>query len=459
MSDIKGMLTLEQLSHMLEEERIDTVIAAFTDLYGRLLGKRFDAEFFMKSVASEGTHACNYLLTVDMEMEPVPGYEFANWEKGYGDFHLSPDLSTLRVASWLERTALVICDIQMGDDHSPTAHVPRSILKEQINKASSLGYSIMASSELEYYIFQDSYREAAKKGYSNLEPAGWYIEDYHILQGTREETFNAAVRRHLRDSGIPVEGSKGEWGLGQHELNVCYADVLSMADRHAVYKQCMKEVADMLGYSVTFMAKCFEGQAGSSSHIHVSLWEKGKNVFHGDEKFGSIRCSPLFRWFLGGWLKHIPDFMVFYAPTVNSYKRYQAGSWAPTRIAWSYDNRTAGFRVIGHGDSLRIECRIPGADCNPYLAFTAAMASGLDGIINQIEPPEVFCGNVYRAEKLTHVPRNLQEALLKFESSEFVKRVLDEEVVRHYAHFFRIEAEAYENAVTDWERRRYFERI
>lgn len=307
MSEIKGMLTLEQLSRMVEEEAVDTVIAAFADLYGRLLGKRFDAEFFLKSVAGEGTHACNYLLTADMEMEPVPGYEFANWEKGYGDFHLVPDLSTLRVASWLERTAMVICDIQNREDHSLVEHVPRSLLKKQIEKASSLDYTMMAGSELEYYIFQDSYREALKKGYTDLEPAGWYIEDYHILQGTREENFNAAVRRHLRNSGIPVEGSKGEWGLGQHELNVWYADVLSMADRHSVYKQCMKEVADLLGWSVTFMAKCFADQAGSSSHIHLSLWEKGRNAFQGDEQFGPVRCSPLFRWFLGGWLTHIPD--------------------------------------------------------------------------------------------------------------------------------------------------------
>ncbi|MEJ2474315.1 MAG: trigger factor, partial [Desulfobacterales bacterium] len=277
--------------------------------------------------------------------------------------------------------------------------------------------------------------------------------------GSREEDFNGTVRRGLRQSGIPVESSKGEWGRGQHEINIKYADALTAADRHAIYKQCLKEVADQLGCSVTFMAKYAADQAGSSAHIHLSLWDDEANVFNGNEEFGPVSCSALFRWFLGGWLAHVSEFMVFYAPTINAYKRYQAGSWAPTRIAWSHDNRTAGFRVVGRGNSLRIECRIPGADCNPYLALAAAIASGMDGIVNRIEPPPNFEGDIYAAERLPRVPQNLSEARLKFRESDFVRQTLGDAVVDHYAHFYEIEQAAFDRAVTDWERRRYFERI
>ncbi|RME66034.1 MAG: glutamine synthetase, partial [Caldilineae bacterium] len=307
--------------------------------------------------------------------------------------------------------------------------------------------------------FQDSYRDAAAKGYANLEPVGWYIEDYHAFQGSREEFFNGAVRRHLKHSGVPVENSKGEWGLGQHELNVRYADVLTMADRHVVYKQCLKDVADQLGVSVTFMAKFAEDQAGSSCHIHLSLWEGDRPAFAGETSIGPVQGSDVFRWFLGGWIAHAPEVMAFYAPTVNAYKRYQAGSWAPTRLAWSKDNRTAGFRVVGSGPSLRIESRIAGADCNPYLAFAAALASGLDGVTNQIEPPPHFAGDVYKAQELPHVPRTLAEATDRLEGSSFARQVFGADVVEHYVHFFREEQAAFERAVTDWERRRYFERI
>ena len=459
MAHANGMLTLERLTELVEQKAIDTVQVVFTDLYGRFLGKRIDADFFLEQVAAHGTHACNYLLTVDMEMEPVPGYVFANWEKGYGDFHLVPDLTTLRVASWLEGTALVICDLQETATHAPVAEAPRSLLQVQIRAAADLDFAPMVGSELEYYLFEDTYREAAARGYDRMRPAGWYLEDYHMLQGSREEPFNAAVRRHLKASGVPVESSKGEWGRGQHEINVRYTDALAMADRHCIFKQCLREVADQQGRSVTFMAKFAADQAGSSSHLHLSLEKDGRNAFAGEEALGPVRCSPEFRWFLGGWLARVPELMVFYAPTVNAYKRYQAGSWAPTRIAWSHDNRTAGFRVVGSGESLRIECRIPGADCNPYLAFAAAIASGLDGIRNRIEPPAVFEGDVYAADTLPAVPGSLGEALAHFENSDWVKTVLGKAVVQHYTHFYRVEQTAYDAAVTDWERRRYFERI
>lgn len=448
-----AQLTLPDLARLARQGAVDTVIAAFADHYGRLMGKRFDADFFLSHVAREGTHACNYLLTTDAEMDPVPGYSFANWELGYGDFHLLPDLSTLRKLSWQDRTAFVHCDI----DHVPLA--PRSILRRQIALAAQSGYQPFAASELEYYLFRDSYRDAAHRGYQNMEPIGWYLEDYNILQGTREEFYTAEVRRHLKASGIAVENSKGEWGLGQHEINVRYAPALQMADDHALYKQCLKEIADQLNVSVTFMAKQAAGQAGSGCHIHFSLWKNNKNAFAGNKPCGPVQGSDLFRWFLGGWLAHVPEFMVFYAPTINSYKRFEDLSWAPTRLAWSHDNRTAGFRVVGSGPSLRIECRIPGADVNPYLAFAAALASGLDGIANRIEPPPVFEGDVYAARNLPRVPYTLGEAIDKFESSNFVKQALTPEVAAHYAHFYRSEQRAFDRAVTDWERRRYFEKI
>ena len=447
MSAIRGMLTVDQLTELVSADEIDTVVVGFSDHYGRLCGKRYDAGFFLEEVVGHGTHGCDYLLTTDMEMEPVPGYAFANWELGYGDMHLVPDLATLRRCSWLDGTALVLCDVE----DVPVA--PRSVLRRQIALAGEQGLSAMAATELEYYLYGTSYRDAAAAGYRDrdLEPAGWYLEDYQLLQGTRTEAFTGAVRRHLRDSGVPVENSKGEWGLGQHELNVRYAEAVEMADRHVVYKQCLKEVAEQQDASVTFMAKVAADKAGSSCHVHMSLWRDGANVFAGE--------SDEFRWFLGGCLARVPDVMVFFAPTINSYKRYVDASWAPTRIAWSVDNRTAGFRVVGSGPSLRVECRIPGADCNPYLALAGLLAAGLDGIANRTEPPDRFVGDVYAAGDLPHVPRTLHEAVELFESSPFAKAAFGEDVVEHYAHFFRAEQSAYDAAVTDWERKRYFERI
>ncbi len=459
MAQIRGLLTLDELGQRVEAGEIDTVITAFSDLYGRFLGKRFDAEFFVESVAQGGTHGCDYLLTVDMEMEPVPGYRFANWERGYGDFHLVPDLTTLRVASWLDRTALVICDVEDEATHELVPLAPRSMLRAQLERAAELGFAVNAASELEYYLYRDSYRDVHARSYAELQPAGWHIEDYHLLQGAREEFFTGAARRHLRDSGVPVENSKGEWGLGQHELNIRYADALSMADRHAIYKQCLKELADQLGVAVTFMAKPHAGQAGSSCHVHVSLWQGEQNAFAGDRAVGPVQATDAFRWFLGGWMQHVPEMMACYAPTVNSYKRYEDGSWAPTRIAWSYDNRTAGFRVVGRGPSLRIECRLPGADCNPYLVYAAALASGLDGIANQIEPPDIFEGDIYQAQHLPRVPHTLREATDLFEASDFARQSFGDEVVEHYTHFWRTEQKAFDNAVTDWERKRYFEQV
>lgn len=453
------LVSLEQLEKRIKDGSVDTVIVAFPGLYGRLLGKRFDAEFFLSTVADRGTHGCNYLATVDMEMEPVEGYAFANWDAGYGDFHMQPRIESLRVLSWADRTAIILCDIVEEQTHDLVPYLPRSILQNQVDRANEQCFSAKAATELEYYLFQESYEQAQQQNYEGLKPSGWYLEDYHILQGSRRERFHGELRRQLKSSGIPVESTKGEWGLGQHELNVVYGDIVEMADRHILIKQCAKELADQLGVSVTFMAKQSQEQAGSSCHIHLSLWEGEKNAFDGEEQFGRIKCSSTFQHFLAGWISHASEFMPFYAPTVNSYKRYQHGSWAPTTLAWSQDNRTAGFRVVGSDSSLRIECRIPGADCNPYLALAASLASGLDGVAQQMIPPEEFVGNAYDEEATAAVPTTFTEAIQAFEQSVFVKETLGEGVHQHYVHFYRTEQIAYENAVTDWERQRYFERI
>lgn len=455
----RGMLTVESLAALVADGSIDTVVVGFTDHYGRVHGKRYDASFFLSDCVDHGTHACDYLLTVDMEMDPVAGYKTANWDLGYGDFHMVPDLATLRIADWLQSTAIVLCDVVDNATHEPVAVSPRSMLKVQIERLASLGFTAKAASELEYYIYEESYREAADKNFSDLTSIGWYSEDYHIMQGSREEFYNGAVRRHLAASGIPVENSKGEFGRGQHEMNIRYADVLEMADRHTVMKLLMKDVADELGISTTFMAKPETDQAGSSCHVHLSLWSQDTNAFPGDLAFGPVRCSQAFVGFLGGWMDRIHDIMPLLAPTVNSYKRYQAASWAPTGVAWSYDNRTAGFRVVGEGPSLRIECRIPGADVNPYLAYTAALAAGLDGIENETQPPEMFSGDAYVAESIPQLPKTLARAIPSFAGSDFVGAALGTEVQAHYTHFFEVEAAAYDAVVTDWERVRYFDRI
>jgi glutamine synthetase len=462
---VRGMLALDELRQKVEAGDIETVVTVFPDLYGRLMGKRIAGEYFLNSVADSGMHACNYLFTTDIDMEPIPGYAYANWEAGYGDFHCVPDLNTLRIATWMDKAALVFCDTHEVKTHEPTVISPRNILKKQLQVAAEMGFGALGASELEYYIFDETYQTSREKQYSNLKPMGAYNEDYHILQGGREEPLNAAARKHLAASGVPVEFSKGEWGPGQHELNISYADVLSMADNHMVYKQCFKDLADQLGLAVTFMAKFDAGLAGSSCHIHMSLWDQDfkNNVFAGDKPMGDDPQLPgvsdHFRWFLGGWLRHVGDLMPFFAPTVNSYKRYQAGSWAPTGLAWSYDNRTAGFRVVGEGKSLRIETRIPGADVNPYLVYAGLLAAGLDGIRNQIEPSGIFTGDVYLARNLAQVPHTLRDAIAKLEASSFARQVFGNDVIEHYLHFYRTEQAAFDNAVTDWERKKYFEQI
>lgn len=455
----RGILTLAELRELVTSHEIHTVDVAFTDHYGRLMGKSYDAQFFLQELSEGEAHACDYLLTVDMNMEPLPGFGFANWEKGYGDLHLAPDLASLRRLTWRDGTALVLCDIVKGDGSGFEEVAPRSALRRQLERAADMGLQTSGASELEFYVFEDSYRGAAEANWNQLTPSSRSIQDYNLLLAARDEHLIGALRRHLASSGIPVENSKGEWGLGQHELNICHCDLLEMADRHVLYKQCAKEIADQLGQSLTFMAKPHAERAGSSCHVHLSLWRDGKNAFAGDHDLEGIACSDEFRWFLGGWMGHLQELMALYAPTVNSYKRFQSGSWAPTSAAWSYDNRTAGFRVVGKGPSLRIECRVPGADCNPYLVFAGALAAGLDGIEKKTEPQPMFVGDVYQAKDQLPLPRRLIDAVESFESSSFARASLGDAMVDHYAHFLRSEQEAYDAAVTDWERGRYFEQI
>ena len=460
MTKIKGMLTLDDLKAKVTNGEVETVLAVFPDLYGRLIGKRITGDFFLEQTAGHGMHVCDYLLTVDMEMDIVEGYEFANWELGYGDLHAAPDFNTLRSLTWLDKSALVICDLQTEPGHQPVEVAPRTILTRQIERLAEAGYRAQGGSEIEYFIFNESYESAREKNYEDMKIYGWYIEDYHMLQGTREEVLNAAARKHMDNSGIPVEFSKGEAAPGQHELNLRYADVLEMADRHVIYKQGLKEIAMAQGLAVSFMAKWRADLAGSSMHLHLSLWDNaaGRNIFPGGHKIGPLEISDEFRWFLGGWMAHTPAITPFYAPYPNSYKRFVAQSWAPTAIGWSYDNRTAGFRIVGHGNSLRIECRIPGADCNPYLAYAATIAAGLDGLENRIEPPDIFQGDVYSAAHLPKVPLTLRHATDELEKSEMLRRSLGSEVLDHYVHFFRTEQRKFDEAVTNWERERYFER-
>jgi glutamine synthetase len=456
-----GMLTLDELAQDVEEGAIDTVVTAFPDLYGRLVGKRITGRFFLEEVARHGMHACDYLLACDMEMDPTPGYAFASWDTGYGDVHCVPDLQSLRRAAWLERTALVLCDVERGEPPAPVEVAPRTVLRRQLERARAQGLELRMGSELEFFLFRGSYRDARGAGHRRLEPTGGYVEDYHVLSGTFAEDVIRAIRSGVDASGIPVEFSKGEWGPGQHEINLRYAEALEMADRHVVYKLAAKEIADARGHCLTFMAKYDAALAGSSLHVHVSLWRDGAPLFPGGEPLPGtrLRASREFRHFLGGLLAHARELSFCFAPTVNSYKRYRPGTFAPTGLAWSVDNRTAGFRVVGSGPSLRVECRIPGADANPYLAYAALVAAGLDGIERRSEPGPAFAGDVYAAGGLPRVPASLGEATALLEGSAFARKALGEEVVEHLLHFARTEQGHFAGAVTDWERQRYFERV
>ena len=457
---MSGNLDAKTLEEMANAGEIDTVLCMFTDLQGRFMGKRILPHFFLEDVlGEEGLHACLYLLAIDMEMEPLPGYKYASWETGYGDFKLIPDISTLRLVPWIEKTAMVICDIVDEETNEPVEVAPRQILKRQVERAKQAGFVLKGGSELEFYLFKESYEDAAGKQYQDLHPSSTYIMDYHMLQTTKDEWLIRQIRNGMVGAGIPIEFSKGEFGKGQHEINIVYADALETADRHALYKHGVKEIASLNGAAITFMAKWTMAEAGSSCHVHSSVWnEDGSESLMWDDA-APHHMTDTFRYFLGGLTATAHEFAWMFAPFVNSYKRYQLGSWAPTAIVWSPDNRTAGFRIVGHKKSYRVENRIPGADVNPYLGYAATIAGGLHGLRNKIERPEVFQGNAYEAKDVPRVPSSLHEAIDAFERSEVAREAFGDFVFEHLLNTARQEQVIFDNqTVTDWELERYFER-
>ena len=461
---VHGLLSRSDLLAHVETGEIETIIAAIPDLYGRLMGKRIVARFFLDEIEAGGMHACDYLYASDMEMDPTPGYAFTSWAKGYGDMRAIPDFGTLRHAAWLDRTAIVLCDSLEEERDELVAVAPRSILKRQVERAASRGFGPEMASELEFFLFRESFDEAREKGYRELRTREAYNEDYHLLAGGFAEPVIGAIRREVDASGIPVEFSKGEASPGQHELNLRHAPAVEMADRHVIYKLAAKEIAARQGTALTFMAKWDTHHAGNSLHVHMSFADpQGRAVFQ-DPSADPIpgtqaRPSQTFRFAVGGLLAHARSLSLLFAPNPNSYKRYVAGTFAPTRIAWSYDNRTVGFRVVGHGAGLRIECRIPGGDANPYLVYAGLIAAALEGIDKQSDPGPLFEGDGYAAASLPQVPSSLPEAIDAFAASDFVRRAFGEDVVAHLLHFARAENHAHLRAVTDFERARYLERI
>ena len=447
-----GRLDLDTLRSEVEAGNIDTVLLAMTDMQGRLQGKRLTATHFLDEVVEHDAEGCNYLLAVDVEMNTVEGYAMSSWERGYGDFVFKPDLDTLRRVPWQEGTALVTCDL-LWEDGTPVVASPRQVLKRQLGRLSERGLEAFVGTELEFIVFMDSYEEAWRKGYRDLEPANYYNVDYSLLGTARIEPLLRRIRNSMAAAGLAVEDAKGECNFGQHEINFRFDRALTTADGHAIYKNGAKEIAAQEGCSISFMPK-FDEREGNSCHIHLSLRaEDGAPVFAEDHGF-----SDTFNHFLAGQLASLRELTLFFAPNINSYKRYAKGSFAPTAVAWGKDNRTCSLRVVGHGNSLRVENRLPGGDVNPYLAISAMIAAGLHGIENELSLEEEFIGNAYEADK-PHVPTNLREAQQLFAESEAARSAFGVEVVEHYLNMARVEIEAFEAAVTDWERYRNFERL
>ena len=437
------MLTLDELR---ADDGLDTVVVAFTDMQGRLLGKRLHKDFFLED-GIEHVEGCNYLLALEMEMDPVPGYEIASWERGYGDFVLRPDLATLRRIPWVEGNALVLCDVGW-EDGSPVAPSPRQVLRSQLERLEAHGLEARFGTELEFFLLKESYADAHAAHYRGLTPSVPYILDYHVLASTYDEPLLRRIRNDMQAAGLRVESSKGEAWPGQHEINFHFADALTTADNHTVYKNGAKEIAHLEGCSITFMAKPDHTWIGNSCHVHGSLWRDGEAAFTDDGLFGA---------FLAGWIACARELAVFLAPNVNSYKRYAAGSWAPTTLAWGNDNRTCGFRVVGHGRSRRVETRIPGGDVNPYLALAALVAAGLHGIENGLEPPPALEGNAYESDA-ERFPSTLREAIAALEQGTMARAAFGDLVVDHYLNYARTEQRLFDEVVTCYERERLFER-
>ncbi len=454
---MSGNLTLEQLAEAFDAGTIDTIIVAAVDMQGRLMGKRFHAAHFLES-AHEETHCCNYLLTIDMEMWTVPGYKTASWEQGYGDYVLKPDLSTLRRVPWLDGTALVLCDILDHATHQDVPQSPRAILKRQIARARAMGFEAKMASELEFFVFENSYETFRAQGPRDLQPVAGYNEDYNIFQTTKEEPLMRALRNGLYGAGIPVECTKGEAEIGQAEINVRYGEALATADNHAIIKTATKEIAHAQGQSVTFMAKYRTDRAGSSSHVHQSLWTLDGTPAFADPD-GPHGMSGLMRHYLAGQLAHARELTLFLAPYVNSYTRFCVGLFAPTKAVWSADNRTAGFRVCGAGTKgVRVECRIGGADLNPYIACAALLAAGLDGIERKLALEPEQKGDMYATDGLREVPATLREAADLTGNSDWARAAFGDDVVDHYVHAARWELSEADRVVTDFELQRGLER-
>ncbi|MBK4346386.1 glutamine synthetase family protein [Lacisediminihabitans changchengi] len=450
-----GMLTTDELNTLIDAGEIDTVIVAFTDMQGRLVGKRASARLFHEEISSHGAECCNYLLAVDVEMNTVDGYRISSWETGYGDMAMMPDLSTLRLVPWIPGTALVIADLTYLDE-TPVAPSPRAILQRQIARLAEKGLVPYVGTELEFLVFENSYREAWAKGYSGLTPASDYNIDYALLASTRMEPLLRDIRVSMEGAGMYCEGVKGECNLGQQEIAFRYEDALTTCDNHSIYKNGAKEIADKHGKSLTFMAK-FNEKEGNSCHIHISFrGADGSAVF--SDPSDELGMSKMFRHFLAGQLKTMRELSLFFAPNINSYKRYVEGSFAPTAVAWGLDNRTCSLRVVGKGFGMRVENRVPGGDVNQYLATAALIAGGLYGIEHELELEPMFAGNAYDSD-LPRVPSTLRDAAALFGESEIAREAFGADVVDHYLNNARIEVQAYDAAITDWERVRGFERL
>jgi glutamine synthetase len=442
-------LSLDELRAAVAAGHLDTVLLCLADMQGRLQGKRLTASHFLDEVARHGAEACNYLLAVDVEMNTVGGYAMSSWDTGYGDFAMKPDFDTLRLVPWHEGTALCMADIEW-DDGSPVVASPRQILRAQLDRLAERGLSAVGATELEFIVFRDSYDEAARLDYRNLHPANLYNVDYSMLGTARVEPLIRRIRNGMAGAGLRVETSKGECNLGQHEINFAYGPVLQTADEHVIYKNGAKEIADQQGMAITFMAK-YDEREGNSCHIHLSLQrDDGTPLFADDD--------AAFERFLAGQLACLEELSLLYAPNINSYKRFAAGSFAPTAVAWGADNRTCALRVVGHGPSRRVECRLPGADVNPYLAISAMIASGLHGIDEELALEPAFEGNAYASDK-PRVPGTLREARDAFAASAVAREAFGAAVVDHYLRNAEVELDAFEAAVTDWERVRGFERL
>lgn len=452
----KQPLTFEALKTHVADGSIDTVLVCLIDMQGRLLGKRFHAAMFVEH-GFEETHCCNYLLATDIEMATPEGYKSTSWQSGYGDYTLKPDLDTLRFVPWLEGTAMVLGDVLDHETHAPVAHSPRQMLKKQIERLERLEMNAVMATELEFFLFAKSFEKLSAQGYRDLKPISAYNEDYHILQTTKEEHVMRPLRNHLYAMGIPVEGSKGEAEAGQEELNIRYADALACADHHSIAKHAVKEIAWQQGHAATFLPKWSQDRVGSASHVHQSLWKSTESVFHdADQPLGmsETMCS-----YLAGLLKYASDYTYFMAPYINSYKRFAKGTFAPTKIVWSVDNRTAAFRLCGaKTKSIRVECRVPGSDVNPYLVQAAMLAAGMKGIEDKLELAEPFVGDVYAANEQPDIPKTLYAAIDALERSSMLREAMGDSVIDHYVRCGQVETEEFEQVVTDYEIKRGFER-